>query len=295
MKRLPGLPAWKDLLSTLLLMLSLWVFLRSINDSEEAEGVGEGKKKRIQFLSSYLSATALFVCAALSKPSTVVAPFIVALLLYVKKDRRTTSYLLMVPRLMIAVFLRVDNPLGTTGSCFRAHGSLVAAAPRCPRCHNILPVQDHLAVESLFGLLSSPLLGHQPRVGANYGVIACCFVFHALFWRKKQPIYLSAFLLFIFSLTPSLGLITFNYQFVSTVADRYVYFSMVIPCVLFCLCCQKKHEQAFIPLFILLSAILAIKSHFQLRHWATTVSVRKQAVDVNPESFIAHNDLSRRL
>jgi tetratricopeptide (TPR) repeat protein len=97
--------------------------------------------------------------------------------------------------------------------------------------------------------------------------------------------------IFTAALGPVLGLVPFEFQEVSTVADRYAYLAMLGPALLLAYWLsrfQRKLPAVVVAVGLL---VLAISSYRQTPRWHDQKALFQHALDVNENSFLAHLNL----
>lgn len=173
-------------------------------------------------------ASGLFALALLSKPSAVVLPVVISILVWCfYKDKFqpllkgfSIWLLLIVPILLITKNSQPGELIYDSVSLWQ---------------------RFFIAGHSLFFYLCKlvvpyPLAacyGYTPELILSNKLIYLCLVFLIVMAliifakRKSQPLLFSAFAIITVCVLPVLGLIPFEYQKHSTVADRYVYFGML--------------------------------------------------------------------
>jgi Flp pilus assembly protein TadD len=121
-----------------------------------------------------------------------------------------------------------------------------------------------------------------------------------MFWLAV-PVILGVFILcrnrfvrmmiawFVIALLPVLGLIPFDYQAISTVADRYAYLAM-IAIAAFVAAALMRFPRA-VPVALTLIAVLAIESFHLAGFWKNDVTLFTHALEVNLSSALACNNL----
>jgi len=114
-----------------------------------------------------------------------------------------------------------------------------------------------------------------------------------LIWKGRRP-WLFAAGIFLVGLLPTLGFISFDFQRISTVADRYLYLAMLGPAfatgLLFASCRQKSLGVLLISVLIL----LGLKSFAQTGYWKNGFILYEEALRVNPQSWLAFNNLGQK-
>ena len=107
---------------------------------------------------------------------------------------------------------------------------------------------------------------------------------------KQMRIYLVPFLIFVAALLPTLGLAPFNFQVVSTVADRYAYLSLLGPALALSLIVARRPKFQGAVLAALIVAALLVCTVQRLPLWSEDVKLFAATLEVNPRSWKAlHN------
>jgi len=203
----------KDLLGGLLGLTCIWRYLVAVQS--------RGVRRR----SNYIAATLLCLAALLSKPSAAVLPLIVAsfeVILYRRPVGR--SLLRVAPWILMAAAATGITwsiqpasklvPWPVWSRLFMAGDALAFYL-----CKVILPIR--LSFD--YGRTPLVMLG-DPRLYWNwiFPVVTALMV-----WRLRRPMLTAAAMVFLLGVLPVLGLAPFAYQSFSTVADRYLYVSML--------------------------------------------------------------------
>jgi len=111
------------------------------------------------------------------------------------------------------------------------------------------------------------------------GVAAC-----VLLIRKLRPYFLP-YALFVAGVLPTLGLIPFNFQIVSTVSDRYLYLAMLGPAAAFALLLCRLSARTAAATAALLIPAWAVLSFLQLPEWASGRRFFPATLSRNPASW----------
>ncbi|HEX8522228.1 MAG TPA: tetratricopeptide repeat protein [Tepidisphaeraceae bacterium] len=111
----------------------------------------------------------------------------------------------------------------------------------------------------------------------------------ALLWWKGRKPHVAAALILAICVAPVLGLTPFLFQFYSTVSDHYLYLAMIGPALALAFTaatCSIARPAALIVL-----GLFAVKSFSQTSHWRDDEALFAHTVAVNPNSFVAYNNL----
>lgn len=292
----------KDLLSGAFGLAALLLYAlsrRAAGAGLASGGAAAGRHATLpRSLPLYLLATLCFVLAMLSKPNAVALPLIACVLDYCllrtpgETRRRALGGLLLRagPWLLLGV----------------AHAALTRAV-QPPSEALLLPLWQRVFVagDSLafyLGRLAWPV-----RLGADYGRMPALVA--ASWWgyvtwlgpaallctayllRRRSRWALPALLWFALALLPVLGLLPFDFQQYSTVADHYAYLALFGPAL--ALAGLAVHLRGFYPRLpvVVLLALLAAQSGLQTMTWRDSQVFWRHTMEVNPRSFLAHNNL----
>ena len=242
-------------------------------------------------ISRWLAATILFVASLAAKPAGVALPLVAGLLAafaFQWKPARIVREL--APWLVIgALWVFVTS---------NAQWAAELARNLVPMWMRPLVAGDALAFYAAkvfwpMGLAAD--YGRAPDVarGAGWlwwtwtGPVALAAMLAA---AKKLRVYLVPFGIFAASLLPTLGLVPFNFQIVSTVADRYAYFALLGPALALAMIVARP-AHAWIA-FVAASAVaaLAALTVIRLPLWSEDVKLFASTLAANPHSWKAmHN------
>ena len=111
-----------------------------------------------------------------------------------------------------------------------------------------------------------------------------------LFFRKPLRLYLVPFLVFAAALLPTLGLVPFNFQLVSTVADRYAYFALLGPALALAMIVVQAARGWVTALAVAWVAGLVWLTVQRLPLWSEDLKLFAATLETNPRSWKAmHN------
>lgn len=145
-------------------------------------------------------------------------------------------------------------------------------------------------------------------LGMDYGRTPAFIQTHALFWCEllvpvgitaalwrfvRDPFYKGIWLVFLAGLLPVLGLIPFEFQKYSTVADRYMYLALLAPSLLIARVVSARPLTVRILAACSIGVIaLGALTFLQTFSWYSSITLLIHAVEVNPTSFPALNNLA---
>jgi tetratricopeptide (TPR) repeat protein len=263
--------AMKDLLSGLFALLAIWQYILAM----------QSPAKRRKW--TYLLATICFVAALLSKPSTVVVPLIVATidrLMFARPWRQIAKWIW--PWLLLAL------------GC-----GLLTVWVQPPHYVDVGPIwaRPLVAMDALAFYLYKIVL--PINLSFDYGRNPLALLndpnlHHALYWtwivpvavvivlaRIRQPAITVAGMIFLLGVLPVLGLKTFVFQYYTTVADRYVYISMLGIALAAGWLMNRHHNRIAIALFLAIFATLGSLSFVQAGRWKDTESLYDYGLHLN--------------
>lgn len=99
-----------------------------------------------------------------------------------------------------------------------------------------------------------------------------------------------ASLVFVAGLAPTLGLIPFAFQEVSTVADRYTYLAMLGPAIGIAMIWNVSQSRKIRAVIIVCGLTLAIIANRQVDVWQNSETLYDHMLAVNPQSWLALNN-----
>jgi len=113
------------------------------------------------------------------------------------------------------------------------------------------------------------------------------FIFGVLFARRIRGAgYVG--LIFLAGILPVLGFIPFYFQVFSTVADRYLYLSLLAPALVFGRLFPFRVGKGAAVTVLVLFCLLSIR---QSKQWKDSQTLFEHTLAVNPGSLLAHNNL----
>ena len=241
--------------------------------------------------------TLCFVAALMSKPSVVLLPFMVAAIELLRGRKLRALWPLLV-WLLIGVADGIITRHVQSGVAafhpalwkrpFIAGDALAFYLGKVLLPFNLVPDYSR----SPEHMLVSPWLWWAWMIPA--GTIAACWRL-----RKSAPWLWCGAALFVLGVLPMLGLVPFDFQSFSTVADRYVYLSLFGAAIVVCFGTQLLVDRAaehlrglahVAPLAIALG--LGAMTVRQVGYWEDTGKLFEHTLEVNPQSEVAHLQLA---
>lgn len=252
------------------------------------------------------AATAAFVLALLAKPAAVVTPVLALVVTALALGAKLSDKSFIRRNVLLAGWLAVSAVwVGVTKAVQTTQG-LDVFGPLWAR-----PLVAGDAVTFYLTKLVAPV-----SLGIDYGRTPGAVLGSGLMWvtgllpyglaaglwflRKRLPWLVAAGAVFAIGVLPVLGFVPFAYQRISTVADRYVYISMLGPAMLLAWLMRLRPKSGAAATGILAAcalalAALAARTVRQLPHWRDDDAVFAHAIAVNPRSSISQNNLGLKL
>jgi Tfp pilus assembly protein PilF len=296
----------KDVLCGMLCLAALYADpLASVPAREPAHmkegsvGLAHAKRRGVV---RYLAATLLFALAVLTKPTAMVLPAIVMVIAWATGRLTRQALLRLTPWFLLslacAVWTRqvqanppfVDSPLWLRPLVILHALGFYAVKLLAPQ---------RLAVD--YGC--SPMWLRQHPGAWALGLIPLVVLALLLMLRKRVRSIVAAGAIFVIGLSPVLGLVTFDFQFYSTVADHYLYLPMFGAALALAVAVAMIYRRAIalrppariaMALMIpLVAVVLGVTSWFQARKWRDTRTLFDHTLWVNPNSLAALNSKVR--
>ena len=239
----------------------------------------------------YVIAFAAFAAAMLSKPVAVVIP-LVAFILDRWAINRTfkESAVALAPWFIAAVLFAL-----LSRSVHQSGIGLISV----PLWAKFFIAGDTLAFylyKLVFPLQLGIDYGRNPDYVMQHwwGYVTWLFPFAlvaAVWFLKERKLLLVSLGIFAASLLPTLGFVTFLFQFYSTAADRYAYLAVLGLSLMVSSLFLNRFSKP-VALFCLAAVILfGIRSSLQVPAWKNNIALYTNALKVNPVSFISHNNM----
>ncbi len=263
----------KDILYSFFALLSLCFYLEAAD--KEKDNKNSVLKKHIAFV--------LFVLAMFSKPTAVILPFIIlSLEVFIFKNPIKSVFNLL-PWMItsIAVIILAKNLM----------------PPPTEKEYLLWHLRPVLALDTMFFYLKkimwpSEFIHDYGRTitvaSSNFIVFYFSTAFVAILLYAQTKIIgaklLIAFLItFFISILPYSGIIPFEFQRLSTVADRYAYFGVFVFCLFLCIVLKKlkMSRQALISFAIILTAFFTFKTITQLKVWENDITLGEHTLKYN--------------
>jgi len=232
-----------------------------------------------------------FILALLSKPSAVVLPLAAAGVgaFWLKRSWRRLALELALLLLLALPFIAVTRQ-AQAGTVF---GFVPAWWQRLPIAFDTL---SFYFFKLLFPIVLTADYGRTPEVvlAGNWLYLTALLPLlgiAVIAWKDKEGWLVGAAIVFLSFLLPVSGLMTFGFQNISTVADRYLYLSILGPALVLGRFVCRYDTPLVHGICLLLIVFLGVKSGMQARYWQNSRALYEQMVGVNPQSWFAYNNL----
>jgi hypothetical protein len=244
----------------------------------------------------YAVATLAFGLAMLAKPTAMVVPLVVIVLDHVILGRSIKQVLRATwPWLVLAVPCAIATKMFQPAQ--HAHD---VAAPLWAR-----PLVAADAIAFYFYKLVWPAkltfdYGRTPQYVRESGMIAWTWIVPVVVasvawwsWRRGARAIAGGLAVMVIVLLPVLGLVPFDFQVYSTVADHYLYLAMLGPALIVAwLMSRRPTTPAVVVIAACLVAALGVRTFAQTKHWRDSRTLFTHGLDVNPRSFASYSHLA---
>lgn len=233
-----------------------------------------------------------FALALFSKPSAAAVPLMAAIVDIVWLRRPRINLMNFIPWLAIILFMALRvSPL---------------QQENIPQEARSIPNRLSIAEDSITWWLNKVFLpeglamdyGRTPSVAlASKRTLWAFAIPWLLFLGRRKRWLMTSVLLFVAGLSPSLGLVPFGHQAISTVADRYAYLAMIGPALAIAAWSRRRPMIVLAPIVAVLIGMGA-GSWMEVDRRRDDASIAFHARAVNPNSVDAaliEADLARRL
>ena len=273
----------KDVLCGLMTWTAVWQYVT-------AAQVDESNPRRRRLHLAFASVA--FVLGLLSKPTAMVAPLLALTIEVIILARPWRGALaLLWPALVLSLAC-------ATWTALIQPASNNAAVP--------LYLRPLVAADALAFYLYK--LVWPARLGLDYGrnpaaivargwvaytwALPLCAALAIALWGRRRPLLVGGAVVFAIGVSPVLGLLRFDYQDMSTVADHYLYLSMAGVAMAAAEVTRRVRPAHALALSAPLVLVLGAMSWRQAHVWKDSVALFTHAIVANPDSYAAHNNLA---
>ena len=277
----------KTLMGAVWLLAAVCVYLR--HEAEFAVTTptrrGWGWRKFVD--ARYVLASMFFVVALLSKPTTVVTPVVAGTLAWWFHGRNwRRQFVLLGPWLLlagiVAMVTKAAQPDAVVHTVPDLFGRLLVAGDAMAFYLIKLIFPVHLAMD--YGRTPVFVLGNTWSYVA--WIIPLAMLLLLFRFGRRGPFFV-AYLVFLAALVPVMGLVPFEFQNISTVADRYVYLAMFGPALAGAAIVDRNTTRWKTIGAVVLVAMLGAASFHQAGFWRDDITLYTRALDIRPGSHAA--------
>lgn len=292
----------RGLLSALLGLTAVWLLALTIpNKANDRSNTKDSTRSTWMLIGL---GTLIFAGSLLAKPSAVTIPLIACVLLF--------GWFGHISRTMIATLaLWLVMALGLTAVTLsqQPESALKYVPTLVERPIVVGYTLTFYAFKCVWPFELAPEYGYSAESvikssGAENFILVPFFVAGMLWftWRNQRwrPVAV-AICISLLAIAPVSGVIPFNYQNISTVADRYLYMAMFGPALIIAwLLAQRQTwkpttQKIAIGGCVAGLLMLSVQSYRQCGHWRDDVSLWSHDLAVNETSIIAHGHLGTAL
>jgi len=271
----------RGVLCAMFCLLAVWFCVRPVATAES----------RTSAAICYAAATAAFLLALLSKPAAAVLPLMIGTIEIALLHRPAWRVLLRMGPWLVAsagwiILTKSQQP-----------DTLLWFVP--PLWARGLLAGDALAFYAyklLAPLQFGPDYGRTPAwvMGQWWFYVAWLLpaaLLGALAAAPGRRLWLTAAALFVICLLPVLGFVAFDFQRISSVADRYLYLAMLGPAVALSGILAARWNRCSVAAAGGVLCLLGIFSFVQVSHWHDDNTLFVHAGRINPDSVMANHNL----
>ena len=281
----------KDLLSGFFSLAALLFYLYAAIPKKQLPSIPSNRRCR----SFYLLALLFMFIATLAKPGVVGVPVMALVLDWLWLDRPLRKGLLTVIPLFLAVL---------PASCWTAMVQPAANLYSLPLWTRPLIAGHSLAtyLQKLcwpdrltfdYGLTPGHVLSHVWGHWAwlvPYALSMAILLYHR--GRKQLG---ACWLIFLAGVAPVTGLVPFIFQYYSTIADRYMYLSLLGAALAGGWTLARLPRQWAIVSSLAILLAFSARSFLQAQTWENSQALYDHAIEVNPRTFVAYTNLASLL
>ncbi len=273
----------KDVFSGFWAFLAVWQYFLYLK-------IPDGDQRR-RFL-HYTFAGVAFICAILSKPGAVALPLAVALVGFLLMSRSPKNLAReLAPWLLAGIPILLITKLAQPATGQNYHPAV---------WQRLLIAGDSWTfyfAKLLWPWRLGPDYGRTPQLVLGQGWLiwlrglAPFLLLLLAYWRGNN-FFRAAFGVSLVMLLPVSGLVSFDFQEYSTVADRYFYMAMLGPALMLgWLVARYQSWKALMAAVGIILGLCGFRSLIQVRHWQNESTFYRNALEINPHSWLAANNL----
>lgn len=241
---------------------------------------------------AYMLATLCFACGVLAKPGVIVVPLIIIVLSYFYRDGAWRKEILpLAPwalfSAVIVYFARDLQPISKQAFI----------APLWTRPLLFADALRFYATKLLLPWPLTPIYGRTPASVIDSSALwisaGFCAAAVAALWYKRQTLrwLIGAVCCIAVALLPVSGLVTFGFQDISGVADRYMYLPMLGVALAVFFALTHINKPLFNRAVLALLPLFAVITWHQVGYWNNSLSLFEHALAVLPHNAMTNNQV----
>jgi tetratricopeptide (TPR) repeat protein len=270
----------RGLLCAMFSLLAIWQYLHC--------GQASGPKSAV---ARYLFATFCFGLALLSKPAAVAVPLLAAALDMGLLRRPLRQTLLnLAPWLALAAAVALATHRLQPGASSPAMPSLWASPLLAGKAILFYGMKTLVPWPLSTDYRDTPQWMMQ-QAWLPLAALAPLGLLGALAVGKARHIALTCAAVFVLWLLPILGRATFDFQWISTVADRYAYLALLGPALGLAWLVKHYWRPWVVVAAVAVLGLYAVLSSMQVSYWHDTGALFAHVLEVNPRSAVARYHL----
>lgn len=276
----------KDVLAGCMGLLAIWQYI-AFADSEESQTPSSRRWL------SYALAILAFICAMLTKPSAVVVPLLAGAI-DVGLLKRSWQQMII----SLAPWLALTVPIILEGHFAQPASQLGYITPIHLRPLIALDALGYYLYKLVLPIWHSIVYDRTPQSVLRHGwlyftwIAPVAVALGAWLYRKRFPALLTGIAIYWLAVLPVLGLVPFDFQDHSTVADHYLYLAMLGPAIIAAFALARARGRAVIGSCIIAIIVMASWSFIQTLPWHDSMSLYRHALAVNPHGWVPRNNLA---
>ncbi len=274
----------KDVLAGCLGLLAIWHYIAFVDSAKS-----QSSRRWIHYAIAILA----FACAMLAKPSAVVVPLLACAIDIGLLKRPWRQAIIS-----LAAWLGLTVPIILEGHFAQPASQLGYITPIHLRPLIALDALAYYLYKLLLPIWHSIVYDRTPQSVLRHGwlyftwiapvAVALC----AWLYRKRFPALITGVAIFWLAVLPVLGLVPFDFQDHSTVADHYLYLAMLGPAIIAAFALARASGRAVIGACIIAIIVMASWSFIQTLPWHDSMSLYRHALTVNPHGWVPRNNLA---
>ncbi len=274
----------KDVLSALFFLLSLLAYLKYTS------GDADDSQKKC----GYVASLVLFALALMSKPMAISLPFVLLIIDYYPLKRIGALKNILIEKLPFFALSAISGVI--TLMAQNKSGAIRSIELIAPVERVAMAIRGYAfyLYKTVLPLKLAPIYP-LPWDGELFNVwffissllliaITCFCIYMAVNSKKRRPVFLAAWLYYLITLGPVIGLVQVGVQ---AAADRYMYLPSLGPFILVALGAgllfEKRVRSAVIVVMVIISVFLAYRTVRQTGVWKDSLTLWSHEISIYPD------------